>query len=175
MILALFSKISLALAAPVSGFAAASAPAETVVVVVRHAEKRLDGSRDPRLSELGERRLQALVSRLQPLKVSAVYATPFQRTRQTGQAVADAQGVELIVREFTSGNVDEDAQVFRDEILREHRGEVVLVVGHSNTVPPLVEALSGLEAEPMPESEYDRLSTVRIAADGSAALEVDRY
>lgn len=175
MILSTFTQLAIALAAGTSGFTAVAAPGETVVLLVRHAEKNVDGTPDPGLSDAGRSRLQALVTRVQPLEISVVYATPFKRTRQTGQAVADAQGVDLVVREFTSGNVDEDALVFRDEILREHRGEVVLVVGHSNTVPPLVEALSGLDAEPMPESEYDRLSTVRIAADGGTALEVERY
>lgn len=170
-----FAGIAIVLASGATAPGAAAARGETVVLVVRHAEKSADGTVDPDLSEAGLRRLDSLLARVQPLPVSAVYATPFKRTRQTGQAVADAKGIDLVVREFTSRDVDEDAQVFRDEILREHRGEVVLVVGHSNTVPPLVEALSGLDAEPMPESEYDRLSTVRIAADGSAALEVERY
>jgi len=175
MILSTLTQLVIALASGANSAPAVGAHEPTLVLLVRHAEKRADGSSDPELSDAGRQRAQALVARVQPLKIAVVYATPFKRTRQTGQAVADAQGVELVVREFTSGNVDEDAQAFREQILREHRGEVVLVVGHSNTVPPLVEALSGAEAEPMPETEYDRLSRVRIDAEGRATLQVERY
>jgi len=79
------------------------------------------------------------------------------------------------VREFVSRDPDEDARALRETLLREHRGEAVLVVGHSNTVPAIVEALSGEEAEAMPETEYDRLSLIRIEADGHVELRVERY
>jgi broad specificity phosphatase PhoE len=121
-----------------------------LVVVVRHAEKAQDDSRDPDLNEAG-------------------------RAQQTAQPSAEAQGLEVEVREFVSRDPDEDARALRETLLREHRGEAVLVVGHSNTVPAIVEALSGQKAEPMPETEYDRLSLIRIEADGRAELRVERY
>jgi hypothetical protein len=51
----------------------------------------------------------------------------------------------------------------------------VLVVGHSNTVPDLVAALCACTTAPMDETEYDRVSIVRFAADGRASLDVQRY
>jgi len=160
----------------VGPFALAAPHAEgLLVVVVRHAEKASDNPRDPGLSPLGKQRAEMLARRLSGLPLAAAYATPFKRTQRTARAVAEQQGIAVTLREFVSRNADEDAQALRQMILNQHRGEAVLVVGHSNTVPAIVEALSGIEAEPMPETEYDRLSVVRIDADGSAQLQVERY
>ena len=130
-------------------------PEGLLVLVVRHAEKAQD--------------------LLLNLPLAAAYATPFRRTQLTARPVAAAQGIEVEVREFVSRDPDEDARALRETLLRAHRGEAVLVVGHSNTVPAIVEALSGEEAEAMPESEYDRLSLIRIESDGRAELRVERY
>ncbi|HRP71338.1 MAG TPA: hypothetical protein PK743_01720, partial [Luteimonas sp.] len=55
------------------------------------------------------------------------------------------------------------------------RHGTVLVAGHSNTVPGIVTALCACEVEAMPDSEYDRLSTIHVDADGRARLVVGRY
>lgn len=146
-----------------------------LVIVVRHAEKAADDARDPSLSSAGAARAEVLASRLAGLPLAAAYATPFRRTQLTAAPSASAAGIEVTVREFASRNPDEDALALREQLLRDHRGEAVLVVGHSNTVPAIVEALSGSEAEPMPETEFDRFSVVRLRADGSAVLSVQRY
>ena len=54
-------------------------------------------------------------------------------------------------------------------------GSTVLVVGHSNTVPGLVEALSGQAPDAMPETEYDRYTLVLLDADGGARVITSRY
>jgi broad specificity phosphatase PhoE len=167
--------LMLTLLAAASG-TAPSVPADgLLVVVVRHAEKAGDDPRDPGLSSAGERRALALAERLQGFALAEIYATPFRRTQLTAGPSAAARGLQVQVREFGSRDPDEDALQFREALLRSHRGEAVLVVGHSNTVPAIVEALAGAPAEAMPETEYDRLSIVRIAADGSAELTVERY
>lgn len=150
-------------------------PEGWLMVVVRHAEKASDSERDPDLSAAGRSRAVALAERLRGLPLAAAYVTPFKRTQQTAQPTVQGQGIELIVREFSSRDPDVDAQALREALLRDHRGEAVLVVGHSNTVPAIVEALAGAGVDAMPETEYDRLSLVRIAADGSADVSVERY
>ena len=54
-------------------------------------------------------------------------------------------------------------------------GSAVLVVGHSNTVPGIVTALSGQPAADMPETEYDRYTVVLLDADGAARVVTSRY
>lgn len=168
--------VALCLPAMVSAGDWDTAPeAGLLVVVVRHAEKAQNDPRDPDLSVAGQVRANALAERLRALRLAAAYTTPYKRTQQTASPSARAQNIEVVAREFSSRDADVDAAALREELLRDHRGETVLVVGHSNTVPAIVEALSGADADAMPETEYDRLSLIRVEADGSARLRVERF
>jgi len=46
----------------------------------------------------------------------------------------------------------------------------VLVVGHSNTVPEIVKALSGITVPAITDAEYDHIFVVVIPATGSPRL-----
>jgi hypothetical protein len=61
------------------------------------------------------------------------------------------------------------------EILTRHAGESVLVVGHSNTVPQIVQALSGRAVAEMTEEEYDHLFVVVVPPQGVPRLFKTRY
>ena len=54
-------------------------------------------------------------------------------------------------------------------------GSTALVVGHSNTVPGIVAALSGEAAPEMPETEHDRYTVIVLDADGKARVFVSTY
>lgn len=142
------------------GMAAAQ---DTVVVLLRHAEKQADGSRDPVLTAAGRQRAEALVQRLQGRPLAAVYATPYRRTQLTAWPLASARGLTLRVRP-----AGESAQSLAELLLRRHAGQQVLVVGHSNTLPALARALGAQDVADMPESEYDRAMIVTVAASGVA-------
>ncbi|HRO26403.1 MAG TPA: phosphoglycerate mutase family protein [Luteimonas sp.] len=139
-------------------------------VVVRHGEKTSDTEHDPELSAAGLERAQALARQLADDDLVAVYTSDYRRTRQTAQPSAAAHRLEAVVY---------DAKLPADEFARQlkaaHRHGTVLVAGHSNTVPGIVTALCACEVEAMPDSEYDRLSTIHVDADGRARLVVGRY
>ena len=59
--------------------------------------------------------------------------------------------------------------------VRRHPGDVVLVVGHSNTVPDIVAALGIDRPAEICDSEYDRMEIVSMEADGDAQLIEARY
>jgi len=139
-------------------------------IVVRHAEKATDDPQDPNLSAAGRARAEALAQRLRDAPLVAAYATEFRRTQQTARPAADAHGLQVTAY-FARGPAAESAAQWTQA----HRSGTVLVVGHSNTVPDLVAALCGCTTQPMDDTEYDRLSLVRIDADGRATLEVGRY
>ena len=134
--------------------------AMTTVFVVRHAEKALDGTRDPPLSDEGRAhaaRLAALFAAGQAdARLSAVYATEFRRTRQTAQAVASRLQLPVLVR--PAG----DLAALVEDIKSHHRGGSVLVVGHSNTVPEILQALGTEAVPPLAENEYSRLYVVSV-------------
>jgi broad specificity phosphatase PhoE len=148
---------------------------DTLVVVVRHAEKATDDPADPSLSEEGLARAQELARVLADTNVSAVYTSQFRRTKQTAEPLAQAAGVVVEERPITAENVATYASDLAREIRDGHAGQTVLVVNHSNTVPDIVTALSGAAAAPIDESEFSRLYTVAIDRKGQARVVAARY
>lgn len=144
------------------------APGATFVLV-RHAEKATDDPRDPVLTPEGMVRAQRLADSLRDTGLSAVYATGYRRTQQTAAPTAQGHGLEV-----TTYDAKQPAPEFAALLRQRHTDDSVLVVGHSNTVPDIASALCGCPVEAMPETEYDRTITVRIAADGSAVMERSR-
>ncbi len=160
---------SIALLAAACATTPAPTPSTTTVILVRHAEKVADGSKDPPLTAQGQARAQALATRLHGTPLKAVYSTSYARTRQTAAPAASDHALSVIEYDAKTA-APELAQRLRVEAA----GATVLVVGHSNTVPDIAAALCHCEVPAMSEAEYDRLMTVRIATDGSATLEMGR-
>lgn len=120
-------------------------------VVVRHAEKLDDGTRDPELSSDGEARAAVIAGRLRHMPLESAWASQYRRTLQTADPAARARGVPIV--RYDAG---EAPRALADRLRRAHAGGTVLVVGHSNTVPELVAALCDCEVGPLEESHYDR-------------------
>ncbi|HEV2082965.1 MAG TPA: histidine phosphatase family protein [Brevundimonas sp.] len=149
----------------------ASAASAQHVVLARHAEKA-DASRDPVLSEAGTLRAQALAATFGADGPDLVLVSPLQRTALTAAPTAAAFGAP--VRAFAlDGGVDAHVAAIVAEIAAQPEDAVILVVGHSNTVPLIARAL-GVEAADMPECEYDRLTRVDLTASVPHA-DVVRY
>jgi len=159
----------LLLAGCVSVAAVEPATTATTFVIVRHAEKADDGTRDPPLSAAGQSRAQALAQRLARSGLVAVYATPFRRTQQTAQVVATSAGLPV-----TTYPADVAPSEFAATLRARHRHGTVLVVGHGNTVPEIVASLCSCRIAALDESVYDGIYTIRITPDGKASLDVGR-
>jgi phosphohistidine phosphatase SixA len=152
---------SLLLLAPV----ALAAQAEPVVVyVVRHAERADDvpnpgfsmgDTSDPPLSESGHARAQLIAEMLEDAGVTQVHSTDYVRTRSTGEATAEAAGLEI--ESYDPRNLPAFAARLRTLPGRH------LVLGHSNTTPQMVEALGGDPGTAIEPMEYDRFYIVTIA------------
>lgn len=145
------------------------------MVLVRHAETAPDGSRDPGLSAEGHERARRLSALVGDGELRAVYATEYRRTQETAAPVAEGAGVDVTVVPYGAGPLDGYAAAVAALVrqdLADDPGGVVLVVGHSNTVPALAEALAGQPVAPIGEAEYDRVVRVRLRS-GGASLEAD--
>ncbi|HLS84073.1 MAG TPA: phosphoglycerate mutase family protein [Arenimonas sp.] len=136
------------------------------ILLLRHAEKQSGAGSDPGLDAAGRQRADAIAGRFRP---DVVYATGYRRAIETAQPAAEAAGV--VVRVYDPAH----PQTLVQTILGLPADSRVLVVGHSNTVPDIVQRLSGAAAEAMPESEYDRWTLVHIDNEGRARVEVHRY
>lgn len=148
----------------------ASAPAggaqeaPTVVILVRHGEKATTPANDPGLTEAGAARAQALVKVLAGAKLGAVISTQLTRTRETARPSADA--AHLTLETVPTGPMAAHAQAVADAV-RRHAGRTVLVVGHSNTLAPIIAALGGPELPDLCDSEYSTLFTLVLERSGA--------
>ena len=135
--------------------------ATTTMIFVRHAEKAMQPADDPGLSEAGRRRVTELTRQLVDADVvagvDAVYSTPFRRTQETAQSVADA--LDLPIHTYSP----DDNEAVLKTILKNHKGKIILVVGHSNTLPTLIADLgASKKVPPIHEDEYDNIYVVAI-------------
>jgi broad specificity phosphatase PhoE len=119
------------------------------LILVRHAEKAND-SKDTPISAVGQARAQALANKLRDAGITAIYATDLQRTQQTAKPLADELKLKMNVRPA-------NATAALIEELRKQDG-VVLVVGHSNTLPAIAQAFGAPIV--LGDDEYDALFIV---------------
>jgi broad specificity phosphatase PhoE len=134
----------------------------TTVILVRHAEKA-GVSGDVPLSAAGMERANELVRVLAGTSISAIYETPFIRTEQTAAPLATAHHLKPV----TVNAGDTYARDVVASILRDHKGETVVVVGHSNTTPDVIRQFGIANPPTIPDPEYDNLYIVSLA-DGAA-------
>ena len=130
-----------------------NASSTTTVVLVRHAEKLAEPPDDPPLSPEGQHRAKALAGWMADSGVQTIYVSQFRRTRETAEPVAKRTGAEIVALPA------DDLSGVMKQLRGKHRGETVLVVGHSNTIPALIEWLGGDGVE-IDENDFSRLFVV---------------
>jgi broad specificity phosphatase PhoE len=99
--------------------------------------------------------------------VSAIYATDTERARDTAGPLAAALGKPVQI-------YDELAPLVA-RLRKENAKELVLVVGHSNTMPDLLKALGDAETVTIASNQYDDLFVVVPKGDGKPAVLRLRY
>jgi enamine deaminase RidA (YjgF/YER057c/UK114 family)/phosphohistidine phosphatase SixA len=142
---------------------------EMTCVIVRHAEKST--GIDPSLTDIGKRRAFELKELTVPLRVAAVYSTNAKRTTETAQPTANAIGKEVRVYSLNPSNPD---PAWFAALRAEHSGQTVLIVGHSNTIGPLIRGLGVSGEFPIGEQEFDWLFIVTSGDGGSSVCRL-RY
>jgi phosphohistidine phosphatase SixA len=128
--------------------------AQSEIYLFRHAEKQKDGTKDPALTEQGHQRAQWLGDWFKNKKVTAIYSSDYQRTRQTVAIIAKNTGLE--VKLYNPGKLEELIK-----ILKQKDGFYV-VAGHSNTIPDTVKLLGGEPGKEIDHEEYNRLYQLTI-------------
>jgi phosphohistidine phosphatase SixA len=123
---------------------AAPDTSESAYYVMRHLEK--SGGSDPALNEEGKANALRLAERFAGERIAAVYVSTTRRARETAAPLAVKFG--LAPKEYDPG--DTAALVER---VKAETG-TVLIVGHSNTVPEIVERLGGTRPADLAETEF---------------------
>ena len=103
--------------------------------LIRHAEKvRTNKSdRDPTLNEKGIIRALNWKDYFIDKEISKIYSTNYKRTLETVKPLQEAIGLATIL--YSPSSID-----YKD-FISSNKGEIVLVVGHSNTIPNFVNEL----------------------------------
>jgi broad specificity phosphatase PhoE len=140
--------------------------AQKAVLVVRHGEKISDT--DERLTEAGRARAERLAKMLKDAGVTAIYSTDTERTRDTVKPLASALGLEVVIYDKADGKLIE-------RIRSEQPAGVVLVAGHSNTIPDLLKALGCPGEFKIAPDEFDNLFVVVPKPAGATTLIRLRY
>ena len=132
--------------------AATATAGPRTIFLVRHAERaRMSAAAtsDTDLSAAGRARAQSLADALKDAKITAIYTSEFARTQETAAPLAHSLGIRPEV-------------VFADETttliakLKASHGNT-LVVGHSNTLRPIIRGLGIFSRVTINESDYDNL------------------
>ncbi|MFT4513539.1 MAG: phosphohistidine phosphatase SixA [Planctomycetota bacterium] len=128
------------------------------MIFLRHAEAlpRTEGNQNPHLSDAGNARAKLEAKTLVAAGVTRIFATELHRTQETAAPLAKLLG--LKVEQYRARNSKAFTNTLRD--LKD--GEVALVVGHSNTVPVMVQALGGTlqgldKKGYLPDDQHDRM------------------
>jgi len=138
---------------------------ETLIFLVRHAERADEGGmegQDPPLSEVGRVRAELLATMLNDAGITHVHSTDRLRTRETVAPAAAMYGLGVAI--YDGGDLEGFARHLRSTPGRH------LVVGHSNSNPELVTALGGDPHGEIDEMEYDRLYLLSLGAEGTETV-----
>ena len=164
--------IEMLLAAVTIASAATAQP--STVVLVRHAEKASQTESDPVLSEAGMQRARDLAAALADARVATVITTQYQRTRLTAAPLVDASKPKTIVVPNTGSLANHIADILA-AVMARPSGEVVLVVGHSNTIPAIVAALGGPKMPDLCDSQYAMMFVLEMTGPNPPRLIRAKY
>ncbi len=142
----------------------------TTFILVRHAEKANDGTRNPALTEEGEARAKTLLEMFANADITAIYATNFKRTQTTVAPLAKNKGLEIKTYEW------KNPKGLLNKILEANTGGTVVISGHSNTTPVLANLLIGKNSfTNFEENDYGNLFIITTSKVGGGRLLHIRY
>lgn len=135
--------------------------ATTTIIFIRHAEQTSHDEVDPSLSAAGTRRVAELTRQLVDADVvagiDAIYSTAYKRSTETAALLSER--LDLPINTYDAN----DTEMVLEEILQNHKGKIILVVGHSNTVPELIANLgASKKVPPIAQDEFDNIYIISI-------------
>jgi broad specificity phosphatase PhoE len=159
--------------APVFGFQVNLDESDvSTLIFVRHAERAEDGTRNPPISEEGIERAMNLADVLSSndYNLVRIYSTPYKRTQMTATPTSELFQLDIVEYGF------DDLENWLSSVIDENLGKTVLIVGHSNTTPRLINMVIGEEKfDQLDEHAYGDLFIVTTDSYGSGSVEVASF
>ena len=119
--------------------------------LVRHAEKALTGD-NPSLTIEGKARAEELARLLEEIPIDAIYSTDYKRTMETAMPTAQAKNIPI--KTYNPSDLEGFAASFQ----RPTTNKKILIVGHSNTTPALINIFANSsQYANLTEKQYDNL------------------
>jgi phosphohistidine phosphatase SixA len=152
--------------------------AQRAVYLVRHADKQ-----DDSLSADGKLQAGKLAVLLKDAGITAIYTTQFKRTKQTAaplKALIEANGGTVRLETLKIGNdflahlddlglLESYAKSAAKTVREKSADEIVLIVGHDNTVPAIIKALGYQPKVTIQPTEFDHLFLLIPKGTGGSA------
>lgn len=131
----------------------------TTYYFIRHAEKELNGQRNPRLTEKGRKRAEHWAEVLADKNIEEIYCTYLTRTQETAQPLLNKLNLDYHIYDMAS--------LYSSKFQRDTKNKTVLVVGHQDTTPAFINRiLKEREYGYIPGREFGNLYKVEIKDNG---------
>ncbi len=133
------------------------------IYFTRHAPKRFrditgqNNKTEYILSEVGQDMARHLAKIFKPLTVKTVYTSHYTRTRQTACPLMHSQGTD---RQVVCKTETKSERLLLSALCKAHENEVVVVVGHVDTVNEMLINLKVVEPIYAPKAEFGVLYKV---------------
>jgi len=135
----------------------------TTFILIRHAEKGDDGTKDPDLTDKGRIRAESLVNLLENTKIDAIYSTSLKRTKNTVAPLSKVKNIAVQRYEAFKGEEI-------DTMIKQYKGGTIIIVGHSNNIPWIANYLTGNETyRNFEDSDYENVFVVSVIEKGKTA------
>lgn len=147
-------------------------PAWTHLFLVRHAEKAKDDPKDPSLTAEGQARAERLGRIMAEAGLDSVYASPYKRTQLTAEPVMRRGKTPPVIIYLPDKQVE-----WTIELLENTKGMQILVVGHQNTVPQMLNQLNGegFHYENIADADFGRFFVAATQGVGKTTVIEARY
>lgn len=141
------------------------------IVLVRHTEKDTTDAKnpDPVLSAEGRERAVRLMKAIKKYKPHEIFATAYKRTQQTAEPIANKRKKQIQTYD-ASKQGDLVAKIMASET------DHYLIVGHSNTIPPLANLLAKKEIfRNLVDAEHGVIWVIRLRKGVLRKVEIFTY
>jgi phosphohistidine phosphatase SixA len=148
-----------------------------IVFALRHADRKPDP--EDALTAAGNDRAKLLARMLAESGIQKAYCSDAVRTQLTVRPLTNLTGANLevvVVPTNDAGGVEGHVQHIVHEV-KALPGDaaVAAIVGHSNTVGPIIKGLTGRTIDPIDDDEFDKLYVLSIPATGASTVALLRY
>lgn len=149
-----------------------SAQGSKTIVLVRHAEKDVSPTADktdPELTPEGRERAQRLLLAVKKYKPHEIFSTDYKRTRETVEPIAKSRKKTIQIYDAAKPN-ELIAKIMASKT------DHYLIVGHSNTIPPLANLLAKKEIfRNLLDPEHSVIWVIRMKKGVVTKIEILTY